>query len=505
VSAVGKLAVTAAIAGLALAGVPVAQALSGGSVVPDGSYEFLARITAGEKACSGALVDPEFVVTAASCLPADPSGVRIAVGKVNLATGTGHVTTAAKIVRHTQRDVAVVKLATKSTGITPIALSSTALAQNETLKAAGFGRTATDWVPDRPRVATFTVGALNATDASLTGDKDTCKGDAGGPAFRDVDGTPQLVAVNRTSWQHGCLLVNETRKGSTGTRVDDLSTWITKQIVPTPVDCEPVQVWSVRQNGDLHRYVHHGAANGDLSWSDGAAVGNGWFGRMVAGKGDVVWDFHKRVDGNDPHADGTLKRWVWNEQGRFWSGGNVVGSGWERYLTPEYGNRVTVDSAGRIFIIDDRGDLKYYVWDDSANNWANASGEVVEGGWNRFDSITAAGDGVLYARKPDGDLARFEYDVAAKSWVSRDKPAGKGWNMFSEIFSPGGDILYGRGAVGKDPWGEGTVPVLRWYRHYDNTDGWAPGAADGTGKSVGTGWDTERNVSAQAGACTLVK
>lgn len=502
-----KIIIGAAVASVAFAGVPVAQALSGGTVVPEGSYEFLARITAGEKGCSGALIDPEFVITAASCLP-QTGEVKIAVGKVNLATGTGHVTTAARIVRHTGRDVAVVKLTARTTGITPLALSSTALAQNESVKAAGFGRTATEWVPDRPRVATFTVGALNATDAALSGEKDTCKGDAGGPAFREVGGTPQLVALNRTSWQNGCLTVTETRKGSTGTRVDDLTSWITKQIVPTPVTCEPVQVWSVRQNGDLHRYVHHNAKDGGLSWSGGQAVGNGWFGRLVAGTGNVVWDFHKKIDAGDPAADGTVKRWVWNPTGAdtgFWSGGNVIGSGWERYFTPEYKNRITVDSVGRIFVIDDQGRLKYYVWDTQNNTWVNGGGDTIEGGWERFDSITAAGDGVLYARQPNGDLFRFEYNVTAKSWQQKDKPAGRGWQMFSEIFSPGGDILYGRGALGKDPWGESTVPVLRWYAHQDNTDSWAPGAADGTGRSIGSGWDTERNVSAQAGACTLVK
>lgn len=57
--------------------------------------------------------------------------------------------------------------------------------------------------------------------------------------------------------------------------------------------------------------------------------------------------------------------------------------------------------------------------------------------------------------------------------------------MFSEITSPVADVLYGHGAYGKDPWGEGTVPVLRWYLHHDNVDLWAPGAADGTSKSVG--------------------
>ena len=102
---------------------------------------------------------------------------------------------------------------------------------------------------------------MSATDALLSGEADTCKGDAGGPAFREVGGVPEVVALHRTSWQKGCLLVTETRQGSTETRVDDLVTWIRAQIVPTPVSCRPARIWSVRQDGLLHRYEHHGVAD----------------------------------------------------------------------------------------------------------------------------------------------------------------------------------------------------------------------------------------------------
>ncbi len=146
---------------------------------------------------------------------------------------------------------------------------------------------------------------------------------------------------------------------------------------------------------------------------------------------------------------------------------------------------------------------RYYVWNTATNWWVDGAGTTVESGWEKFDLITAAGDGVLYARKPNGDLFRFQYDVAGQRFTDRDKASGVGWNMFSELTSPGADTIYARGAAGKDPWGEGTVPVLRWYQHHNNVDTWAPGAADGTGKSVGTGWNTEISVSAEPGSCTL--
>jgi tachylectin/trypsin len=494
--------VTAGIMLASLATGGVAQALSSGNVVPDGSLRFLAHVTAGhDKGCSGALIDPQWVITSTSCLP-ETGPVTIAVGDVNVATGAGHVTTAAKVVRHTTRGVAVLKLQAATSGITPLALGSSALANGAAVKIAGFGRTATEWVPARPRTAAFTVTGTTATTAALSGDADACKGDAGAPVTRDAGGTPELVAVTASSWQHGCLDVTETRNGTTGTRTDDLGEWIRKQIVPTPTTCAAAPIWSARANGDLWRYEHHDAASGGLSWTaSNGAVGSGWTGRTLAGTDGAVWDLHRRFDASDAVADGALKRWVWTGTG--WTGGAVVGSGWERYLLPENKNRVTIDQQGRIWVINGEGVLRYYVWNTAANDWVNGGGTTVESGWERFDSITAAGDGVLYARKPGGELFRFQYDVPGGKWVQKDKPAGVGWEHFSEIFSPGGDILYGRGAWGRDPWSGGSSPILRWYHHFDNTDSWAPGDVDGSGKIVGSGWNTELHVTAQPNACVL--
>ncbi|MGC4987664.1 fusidic acid esterase FusH, partial [Streptomyces sp. DT193] len=71
----------------------------------------------------------------------------------------------------------------------------------------GFGRTKTEWVPDKLHTGTFTVASTTNTTVDLDG-SDTatvCKGDAGAPALRTVNGTTELVAVNSRSWQGGCL------------------------------------------------------------------------------------------------------------------------------------------------------------------------------------------------------------------------------------------------------------------------------------------------------------
>ncbi|MET8760780.1 trypsin-like serine protease [Lentzea sp. NPDC004782] len=199
-------------AGLVTSG--AVQALSGGTEVPQNTYPWLARVSSPTAACTGSLVAPQWVLTAKRCAPQQVSVAGRTVG-------------VAKIVDRDDRDVALVELQVPVVTVAPVVLGAAPL-QGEALRVAGFGRTATEWVPDRPRTALFTVTATTATTALVTGNDgaDTCKGDAGGPAFREVNGTAQLVGLSSTSWQHGCLAVAETRQGSTEARVDDLGAWV---------------------------------------------------------------------------------------------------------------------------------------------------------------------------------------------------------------------------------------------------------------------------------------
>ncbi|MCX5361311.1 FG-GAP-like repeat-containing protein [Streptomyces sp. NBC_00124] len=234
------LAAGAAVAAGALLPVPAAHAVVG-TPTPDGGHAFSAHLVIGEgagaRACSGALVDAEWLVTAASCFAADPqSGTAPAagkpalkavatVGRTDLNTGTGgHVAEITRIVPRAGRDLVFARLASPATGITPVKLATTAPAAGDALTVLGYGRTKTEWAPGKLHQANYTLDSVAAHTLAMTGrtaDDSVCKGDTGGPVLRSTTGgSYELVAVNSRSWQGGCYDSNETRTGAVAARTD---------------------------------------------------------------------------------------------------------------------------------------------------------------------------------------------------------------------------------------------------------------------------------------------
>ncbi|MFJ6994506.1 FG-GAP-like repeat-containing protein [Streptomyces sp. NPDC003090] len=239
-----------------------AQALVGDSVA-DGAHPYAAYVNVGgERACSGVLVDPRWILTAASCFsdnplqpfPAPAGAPRlkttVTVGVADLTAAGGTRTEVAEIVPRADRDVVMARLAQPVTGVDPVLLASQAPAEGETLRVLGYGRTRTAWVPDRLHSGAFTVSAApDATTVPLASAGGTvCRGDAGGPALRERDGKVELVALNSASWQGGCYGTDETetRTGAVEARVDDLGEWV-RQVRALP---QQSQTASGDFNGD---------------------------------------------------------------------------------------------------------------------------------------------------------------------------------------------------------------------------------------------------------------
>ena len=228
-------------AAVSLGGAAPAHAISGGSPVTDSRYAFVAKIEFGERAaCTGALVDPLWIVTARACFAVDGRPVTAGdpalpttatIGRLDLGGDTGQVRTVVEVSPHGGRDLALARLSAPVAGVTPVPLSPTAAAAGGVLRAAGYGRTATEWAPRQIQGADFAVQAVDAGTVTLTGRTATgtaslCLGDAGAPLLRADDDGLRLVAVATASWQHGCLATDETREGAVGARADDLAGWL---------------------------------------------------------------------------------------------------------------------------------------------------------------------------------------------------------------------------------------------------------------------------------------
>jgi hypothetical protein len=213
----------------------------GGSPAPAAGYDFMARIHVGDpafEACTGALIDPAWIVTDRSCFTQVggivPSVPWLATTATVGSTGArGQVRSIVEVVSHPDRNLVVARLATPITAYAPVRIGTRAPAVGEELTVAGFGRTATEWVPDRVHVGSFSVRTVAAATVSVEPASQTtpatiCKGDAGAPVVRPTGSGVELVGVTNEAGQGGCFGVpaTQTGRGAVQSRVDDLTTWV---------------------------------------------------------------------------------------------------------------------------------------------------------------------------------------------------------------------------------------------------------------------------------------
>jgi hypothetical protein len=217
-----------------------------GDTVADGQRGYVVRVEIGDtdRACSGALIEKSWIVTAASCFvdnpaqyaslaPGEPAlPAQAVVGRTNLTTRDGQVRDIVKLVPRQDRDLVLAKLSAPVQGIATVRLSAEAPTTGERLQIAGYGRTADEWAPVSLHTGAFAVTGATGPDLHVEGQAGAtiCKGDSGGPAVRSGSGGDLLLGVSSRSAEGGCFGSETTSRAAVATRVDDITTWIGTQV-----------------------------------------------------------------------------------------------------------------------------------------------------------------------------------------------------------------------------------------------------------------------------------
>jgi MYXO-CTERM domain-containing protein len=224
----------------------------GGEPTPDGQYPATgALLVGGQPSCSGTLIAPDVVITAAHCVDNLLTGGQIPsftlARDANTATA-GEIVAGESAIGHPQFDlmsnpgtgvgqwfdIGLVVLAEDITTvdyeIMPDPTEATAgMAEGMDVELVGYGLTSVD---------SFEVGVKHHGLADLVevgshelfiaepGQQQNCNGDSGGPAYVDIDGNRRIVGVvSRAPDQNPTC-----DHGGIDTRIDPYLEWIHQQV-----------------------------------------------------------------------------------------------------------------------------------------------------------------------------------------------------------------------------------------------------------------------------------
>ncbi len=188
-----------------------------------------------ESLCTGTLIAPKTVLTAAHCINAYGSNQTYYVTVGTVAASSTQAVRIATQIKHPSYngsvwDFGVLRLQEPLLGITPIPMNETAMTNSlvgRNIRHVGFGITSGSAQDSgTKREVTFPLRSIQSlTIESGAQGKQTCSGDSGGPGFMVMPGSTSEVIVGVVSYgDENCIY------GGYDGRVDQVAPWVRQQM-----------------------------------------------------------------------------------------------------------------------------------------------------------------------------------------------------------------------------------------------------------------------------------